>query len=51
MRKCYNFKDTKTEIRLANVMSNDDKCVYVSTKDENGTRIEMSKYVDEKKEE
>lgn len=51
MRKCYNFKDTETEIRLANVMSNDDKRVYVSTKDENGTKIEMTKAIDEKKEE
>lgn len=51
MRKCYNFKDDETEIRLANVMSNDDKRVYVSTKDENGTKIEMTKAVDEKKEE
>ena len=51
MRKCYNFKDTETEIRLANVMSNDDKRVYVSTKDKNGTKIEMTKAIDEKKEE
>lgn len=51
MRKCYNFKDAETEIRLANVMSNDDKRVYVSTKDENGTKIEMTKAIDEKKEE
>lgn len=51
MRKCYNFKDDETEIRLANVMSNDDKRVYVSTKDKNGTKIEMTKTIDEKKEE
>lgn len=49
MRKCYRFKDTETEIRLVNAVSHDDKCVYISTRDENGTRIEMSKYVDEKK--
>lgn len=49
MRKCYNFKDTETEIRLANAVSHDDKCVYVSTRDENGTRIEMQKCAYEKK--
>lgn len=51
MRKCYNFKDDETEISLTNAVNYDNKCVYVSTKDENGTRIGMSKYVDEKKEE
>lgn len=51
MRKCYNFKDTETEIRLVNAVGYDNNCVYISTRDENGTRIEMSKYVDEKKEE
>lgn len=51
MRDCYRFKDDETEISLMNVVGYDNKCVYVSTKDENGTKIEMSKYVDEKKEE
>lgn len=46
MRKCYNFKDDETEIRLTNVISHDDKCVYISTIDENGTQIEMTKYLD-----
>lgn len=49
MRKCYNFKDDETEIRLKDVISCDDKYVYISTKDENGTKIEMTKTVDEKK--
>lgn len=47
MRDCYRFKDDETEIRLANVISQDDKCVCVSTKDENGTKIEMVRYADE----
>lgn len=49
MRKCYNFKDDETEISLVNAVGYGDKCVYISTRDENGTRIEMSKYVNEKK--
>ena len=51
MRECYRFKDDETEIRLVNAISYDDKCVYISTRDENGTKIEMAKDVDEKKEE
>ena len=47
MRKCYNFKDDETEIRLVNEINHDDKCVYISTRDENGTTIEMTRYVDE----
>lgn len=47
MRECYRFKDNETEIRLVNVISHDDKCVYISTRDENGTKIEMTRYVDE----
>lgn len=47
MRDCYRFKDDETEIRLANEISCDDKCVHISTRDENGTRIEMTRYVDE----
>lgn len=46
MRKCYNFKDDETEIRLTDMISHDDKCVCVSTRDENGTTIEMTRYVD-----
>lgn len=49
MRECYRFKDDETEIRLVNVISHDDKCVYISTRDENGTKIEMAKDIDEKK--
>ena len=51
MRECYRFKDDETEIRLVNAISHDDKCVYIRTRDENGTKIEMEKDVDEKKEE
>ena len=51
IRECYRFKDDETEIRLVNVISHDDKCVYISTRDENGTKIEMAKDIDEKKEE
>lgn len=47
MRDCYKFDDNKTEIRLVNVISHDDKCVYISTRDENGTKIEMTRYADE----
>lgn len=47
MRECYRFKDDETEIRLVNAISYGDKCVYISTKDENGTRIEMTKCLDE----
>lgn len=50
MRKCYKFEDDKTEIRLANPVSFDDTCVYISTRDENGTKIEMTKAVGEKNE-
>lgn len=46
MRKCYNFKDDETEIRLANAISHNDNGVYISTRDENGTTIEMTRYVD-----
>ena len=46
MRKCYNFKDDETEIRLTDMISHDDKCVCVSTKDENGTTIVMTMHVD-----
>lgn len=46
MRDCYRFKDDETEIRLVNAISHDDKCVYISTRDENGTKIEMTRPVD-----
>lgn len=44
MRKCYNFKDDETEIRLVNEISYDDKCVFISTIDENGTKIDMTRH-------
>lgn len=47
MRECYKFDDDETEIRLTNVISHDDKCVCVSTRDENGTTIEMTRHADE----
>lgn len=50
MRECYRFKDNETEIRLTNPVSFDDTCVYISTRDENGTKIEMTKAVGEKNE-
>lgn len=46
MRKCYNFKDNETEIRLTNPVSFDDTRVYISTRDENGTKIEMTRIAD-----
>lgn len=45
MRKCYNFKDDETEIGLVHEIGYDDKCVCVSTKDENGTTIVMTRHV------
>mgnify|MGYP004612989029 FL=1 len=45
MRDCYRFKDDETEIRLTDMISNDDECVCVSTKDENGTTIVMTRHV------
>jgi hypothetical protein len=45
MRKCYKFEDDKTEIRLGSMPSGGcDRCVSVSTMNENGTQIEMTKY-------
>jgi hypothetical protein len=46
MRKCYKFEDDKTEITLGDVTSSSARCVNVYTNDENGTRIEMTRYVD-----
>ena len=48
MRKCYNFEDDKTEIRLGNIPSGGrGGYVSVSTMNENGTQIEMTRYADE----
>lgn len=49
MRDCYNFKDDETEIRFVNLVNYDEGCVYISTKDENGTQIEMTRRADELK--
>lgn len=45
MRKCYKFEDSKTEITLGDATSKSARYVNVYTNDENGTRIEMTKYV------
>ena len=47
MRDCYNFKDDETEIRLVNAVNYEDKYVYISTKGENGTQIEMTRRANE----
>lgn len=49
MRDCYNFKDDETEIRLVNAVDYENKYVYISTKDENGTQIEMTRRANELK--
>lgn len=49
MRECYRFKDNETEIRFVNAVNYDERRVYISTKDENGTKIEMSRCADELK--
>lgn len=46
MRKCYKFKDDKTEITLGDSTSSSTICVNVYTNDENGTRIEMTRIAD-----
>lgn len=47
MRKCYKFEDDKTEIRLGSVPSSGcDRHVFVSTMNENGTQIEMTRIAD-----
>ena len=44
MRKCYKFEDDKTEIRLGSMQSGGcGRHVSVSTMDENGTQIEMTR--------
>lgn len=50
MRDCYNFKDDETEISLGYTPNLDCKRVTVYTKDKNGTKIEMTKCLDEIKE-
>ena len=48
MRKCYKFEDDKTEIRLGSMQSGGcGRHVSVSTRDENGTQIEMTRYAGE----
>lgn len=48
MRKCYKFEDDKTEIRLGIMPSGGcDRYVSVSTMNENGTEIQMTRYADE----
>ena len=48
MRKCYKFEDDKTEIRLGSIPSiGCDRHVSVSTMNENGTQIEMTRRADE----
>ena len=49
MRKCYNFDDDKTEIRLGDMISGLDKYVTVCTTDENGTQVQMKRRTDELK--
>ena len=46
MRECYKFDDDKTEITLGDSTSSSTRHVNVYTKDENGTRIEMTRYAD-----
>ena len=46
MRKCYKFNDDETEIHLESPLSKDDY-VFICTKDENGTQIEMTRRIDE----
>lgn len=46
MRKCYNFDDDKTEIRIGDMMSGSNRYVSVYAKGENGTQIEMTRIAD-----
>ena len=46
MRKCYKFNDDKTEIHLESPISKGNY-VFICTKDENGTQIEMTRHIDE----
>ena len=48
MRECYKFDDDKTEIRLGDMRDmGNGRHVSVTTRDENGTQIEMTRYADE----
>lgn len=47
MRECYKFDDNKTKIRLGDMINGSNRYVTVSTRDENGTQIEMTRYADE----
>lgn len=46
MRECYNFDDNTTGIRLENFVGNN-RHVSVCTRDKNGTRIEMTREIDD----
>ena len=48
MRKCYNFKDDKTEIRIGDMINHTYDSVSIYTKDENGTEINMTRHIEEK---
>lgn len=47
MRKCYNFKDGKTEIRIGDTMNRTYDSISIYTKDENGTEINMTRHIKE----
>lgn len=48
MRECYRFNDDKTEIRLGSVCDcGRGNMVEILTEDDNGTRINMTRYADE----
>lgn len=47
MRECYKFDDDKTEIRIVDMMNGSNRYVTVSTRNENGTQIEMTRRADE----
>lgn len=46
MRECYKFDDDKTEIWIGDMMSGSNRYVSVSTMNENGTQIEMTRIAD-----
>lgn len=48
MRKCYNFKDDETEIRIGDMINHTYDYVSIHTKDENGTEINMMRYIEGK---
>ena len=48
MRECYKFDDNKTEIRIGDCSGCEvNRYVSVCTLDNNGTKIEMTRYADE----